>query len=308
MRARHDHVRTAATSITTPRWPSTSPSFRASAKSARTISRSSGLSRNWRPIRRTPPRRAAAVLGRVPLPDRTLGTPGRVLVKAAAGLQSRDEAIRLQGKFAETATIKNHEIAWLTRLYSRCRVEHHVAGKTDRMDDGREEPPSGPLEQLQHGSLSHHGRRPRVAERVGGRRLTWLPGFIGSFPRRSRNSQRRDPSPIAAMILQDEPLPPNFSLRWPRRVAQARRSHRSFKELVKTLDRRPGRERYTDLNTFPERDREVVVDGAKTASEHGVSGTPLLRRDRMETATEPERNARSMGRRRPPAPLRRRFP
>ncbi len=51
------------------------------------------------------------------------------------------------------------------------------------------------------------------------------------------NCQRRDPSPIGAMILQDDALPPNFSLRYLAELSVLDVATALFKELVKTLDR-----------------------------------------------------------------------
>ena len=188
---------------------------------------------------------------------------GRVLVKRGCWTPlERDEAIRLQGAPAEDETIKNHEVAWLTRLY--CLVGWNGTPSEQSIDwmmDRRKHFPQGLWSS--YGTEVYptmtEGRESLKALVV--EKLTWLRGWLENISKAFENAVD---AAVAdrAMILEDEPSAKLF-LRY---LAESRSTfHRSFKELVKTLDRDQA-ENVTPTVVSPN-EPKLVVDGAKTASE-----------------------------------------
>ncbi len=212
---------------------------------------------------------------------------GRVLVKRGCWAPpERDEAIRLQGAPAETATIKNHEIAWLTRLYCVVALNTTPQEKLiEWMMDAKNHP---------QGLWSSYSTEvyPTMAEgreslkELVVEKLTWLRAWLENISKAFENASDASVAD-RAMILQDEPSAKLF-LRY---LAESRSTfHRSFKELVKTLDRDQA-ENATPTVVSPN-EPKLVVDAAKTASET-ASNTVSPNEPNGETATESEEIAQS---------------
>ncbi len=200
--------------------------------------------------------------------------------------QERDEAIRLQGAPAEPATIKDHEITWLMQLYCTVAWSGKPSEKTlDFLMDRKNFP---------QGLWSSYGMEvyPTLTEArahlktLAAEKLTSLRGWLEQL---TQAFEKSNDAAVAdrALILQDEPSAKLF-LRY---LAESRSTfHRSFKELIKTLDRDQA-ENVTPTVVSPN-EPKLVVDGAKTASET-ASKTDSPNEPNGETATESEEIAQS---------------
>ncbi len=170
-------------------------------------------------------------------------------------------AIRLQGAPAEDETIKSHEVAWLTRLY--CLVgwnDTPLEQTIDWMMDRKRLPQSlwssYGMEVYPTLTEARAHLKTLVAEKLTSLR-GWLEQLTQAF-------EKANDANVAdrALILQDEPSAKLF-LRY---LAESRSTfHRSFKELLKTLDRDQA-ENATPLVVSPN-EPKVVVDEAKAKSE-----------------------------------------